>query len=386
MKRVLQIGLPIVFIVIGVAAFNVMKSMMASAEKSDFAAAVAAVEVVTVNAEDRRAVIEATGTIEASSRVDLVAQVAGQITWVAKGITPGARVKAGEVIAKIDDRDYRAAVTQARSSVDAAELDLQLEENRGRQASREYELLGRDADSPLARREPHLQSAKARLESSEASLTTANLNLERTRLKAPFNAIITSESLDKGKYAAPGGPLATLIGTDQFRVRVSVPVERLRYLDVPADKTGKGSPAVIRQTLADGQVLEVDGYVRRMLGELDPETRTAGVLVAIDEPFDRPEGELPILPGAYVTVQLEGPPVPGTYEVPRNAVFRGDQVWVADPEDKLSRRQIDVLWGTSTHVYTREGLEDGDRVIVTPLSLPIEGMDLDVQVPVAEAR
>lgn len=386
MRRVLQIVLPFAFVLGGLAIFLGLRALTAPAERSNTGPAPTQVEVAVMAAGEHRAVLHASGSVEPAQRVDLVAQVPGRVVRVASGLTPGLRLDKGDLIAAIDDRDYRANVVQARAAVEAAQLDLQLEENRGAQAAREFELLGATPKGPLASREAQLGLARTRVESAEAGLTTAELALERTRLVSPFNGYVAAESLDVGQYVAPGAPVATLVGTDRFRVRVSLPARQIPLLQIPELGDAEGSPAVVRQRLGDGRVIEAEGYVLRMLGQLDEQTRTAAVLVAIDDPWDVPTGTLPILPGAYVDVEILGRTMPGLHEVPRVALADGDQVWIADPEDRLASRTVEVAFGTPDHVYVRSGLQDGDRVVVTPLSLPVTGLPLQVQDTVAEAN
>ncbi|MCB9666246.1 MAG: efflux RND transporter periplasmic adaptor subunit [Alphaproteobacteria bacterium] len=386
MKRILQIALPFVFVALGVAVFVAMRLSVGGAEKKEAAPPVASVEVVVVAPETHRAVVEASGTVEASARVDLVAQVSGRIVEVADGLTPGLEVRKGQVLARIDPRDYRANVTQAEAAVAAREVELELERARGRQARTEAQLLGAESTpSALTRREPQLALAEANLASAEATLATARLNLERTALTAPFDAVVSAENLEPGALVGPGAPVATLLGTDRYRVRVAVPVQALAWLELPDAKGHRGASAAIQQELGDGSVLRQDGYVLRRLGELDAESRTASLLVAIDDPLDVPADTLPILPGAYVRVQLQGRAVESVVRVPRSAVVDGRTVWVASPEDTLARRTIDIAWGDPDHVYAAKGLVEGDRVVVTPLPIPIEGMPLDVRDTVADA-
>jgi RND family efflux transporter MFP subunit len=376
MNRALQIGLPIVILLAGFAAARAMSSMAATASPADVAPAPLAVQVLTMQSAVHDTVVQASGTMQPAAQIDLVTQVPGRVQAIAPGLTPGARFKEGELIARIDARDYEANVAQARSAVANAELNLALELSRAQQAGREQELLGQASDSPLARRDPQLTAARAALESAKASLSIAELNAARTRLVAPFDAIVISESLDVGQYIAPGAPVARLIGTSRFRVRVALPVHELALLDIPDLNATEGSPAIVRQRLYDGSSLQVEGFVLRALGELDPQTRTGGVLIAIDDPLGQAGDRIPILPGAFVDVEIRGAYEQPTMKVPRVALDRGENVWIADAEERLQRRAVKVAWGDATHVYVTEGLAEGDRVVVTPMALPVEGLAL----------
>jgi hypothetical protein len=124
----------------------------------------------------------------------------------------------------------------------------------------------------------------------------------------------------------------------------------------------------------------------RLLGELDADSRTATLLVAIDHPLDVPEGQTPILPGAYVDVTLQGRTLERMATVPRQALQEGRWVWLASPDDKLIRREVTVGWTDADTAYVSAGLTEGERVITSPLALPVEGMPLAVQPAAATPR
>ncbi len=387
MRRVLQIALPFVFVLASVGVVVVMVRALSEEAEVDAVQMRRTVEVMEVATGTHAARVEVGGTVEADQQVDLVPQVQGEIIRIADGLAPGLPVRRGQRLAQIDDRDLTANLAQAEANLAQARLNLSLEEGRASQATREWELLGESPPTGgLALREPQLAAARAAVDSAEAAVRTARLNVERARLTAPFDALVVSESLDVGQLVGPGAPVARLIGTDRFRVSVSVPVADLRWLSLPDGDGDGGSEATIVQALGDGTTLTATGRVTRLGGQLDPQTRTASLLVVLDDPLVRPEGQLPILPGAYVRVTLLGAPQPNLVQLPRVALQDGDVVFLADAEDTLRRREVTVAFSTRDHVYISDGLSAGDRVITTPLSLPVEGLSLDVQQAVASTN
>jgi RND family efflux transporter MFP subunit len=373
-SSIAKVVLPFLLLVAGI---GMARGMIASKKKAEKAAPesrISAVEYVTVEAGSPIARVESTGIIEGDRQVALSALVSGEVVWVAEGLDPGGRFASGAALLKVDPRDYEVAVSQERSRVRQAEVEFELETQRQATAAREWELLGggKDgADSPLALRKPQFDLAERNLESAKASLQRAQLNLERTRLVAPFNAMVLQENAEKGQLLAPGASVVTLVGTDRFRVRVSVPVDKLSSIAIPG-VTGKvGSAARVRQDLGSGDPIERDGRVIGLAGQLDPQTRTAELYVGIDDPLDA--GGLPMLPGAFVTVSIDGLPIEGAIAVPRDAITGGDSVWTLTADDTLARAQVTIAWRGEEEAYVTEGLTDGARVVTTPPSLPIEG-------------
>jgi len=332
------------------------------------------VRVSTALVTDAPRSVEARGVVVPARQVTLMPQVAGQITRVSPELIPGGRVAKGDTLISIDSRDYGAAVAEAEARVQKARLDLALEEGRSTVAAKEWKTLGStSADSSLALRAPQLATARLGLVAAEAGLTRAKLALERTRIRAPFDAVVITEQVDVGQVVGPGSPVATLVGTDALWVTVALPVDKLSALAIPQATGELASPATIRQTLGDGTQVVRTGEVLRLVGQLDPQTRNAQVLVRIDAPMQADaEGHL-LLPGAYVDVLLEGPPLPGAVTIPRTALRDGDVVWTVK-DGLLDRRVVKLAGGTTDTVLIRSGLTEGAQVVTSGLALPRAGM------------
>ncbi len=339
------------------------------------------VEVLQVQLVQLPAQVRASGVVEPARQLTLSPEVGGRVVRTAPDLLPGARFAAGELLVALDARDYRLAIEQQQSALRQAELELELELGRQRTALREWELLGdgRDAsEAALALRAPHLASAEAALEAARAGLEKARLDLERTTLRAPFNVVVADEQVEQGQVVSPGSPLATLYGSDRFLVNLSLPLERLALVDVPGFNAQQGSPALVVQRLGEATQAERSGRVLGLAGELDAEARTARLLVAVERPLEVTDGDLPLLPGAFVEVWLTGRGQQGVAVVPREAVFDGEGAWVLDDEDRLARRRLQLSWSDAEQVYATTGLTEGERLVLTPPPLAVEGMQVRV--------
>jgi RND family efflux transporter MFP subunit len=291
---------------------------------------------------------------------------------------PGARFLAGEVLAHIDPRDHQAMLEQARSNTQRAELELALETGRGEVAQREWEMLNQDGSEPteLALRAPQLALAEQNVVAARGALTQAKLNMQRTRLTSPFNAVVVSESIDLGQVVGPNTVVATLVGTDQLWVTVSLPMSEVDVLQFRS-RDGQGSRATVLHRLAGGHIIEHIGEALQLGGALDPQTRLAQITVAVANPFDTSDGQIPLLPGSYVEVIFDGLVANQVIRVPRSALYDGDQVWINNG-GKLAARNVQISGGDAESVLTAGGLQTGDELVVSALSLPIEGMPVQV--------
>ncbi len=358
-----------------------MVSSAETAEKEPPVIVAPLVEVVTIEHATIPAQIVGTGSVEPEREVTLSAEVSGRLTKIDDALVVGGRVKAGAFLARIDGHTYDLAVRQQSSQVAKARADLELEKGRGQVAEREWKILEKDMPgrkrSALALREPQLEAAEVALESAKASLDRAKFDRSRTRVSAPFNATITKESIEVGAYVAPGAQLATLVGTDAFRVRVSLPLEDLALIHVPGLHGTLGSKARVIQDLGSRSI-EREGTVMRLVGELDPESRTAQVLVEVLDPLDPPEGELPLLPGAFVRVEIDGKQAEDVAAVPRAAVSEGNRVWVVAKDNTIAPRDLEIAWTDATTVYATAGVEDGERLMLTDLPNLVKGMEVRI--------
>lgn len=339
-------------------------------------AAVPQVDIVTVSPSDRPVVIRASGTVRPSRQVGVVPEVSGRLVWVRDGLRAGTRLGAGEVFARVDRTTYEAQLAADRQRLLQAELELELERGRGAVSEREYALLrpeGEAASEELVLRRPQLALAEATVEAARASLARSERDLARTRLTAPFAGVVLSESVEEGQVVAPGAVALTLAGTDTVDVLVDLTLEDIGYLELPGVDGAEGSSATVYQSTG-GQRLSYTGRVVELVGQLDPQTRRAQVIVEVASV----PGELSLQPNAYVDVDLHGQTVPGAVALPDSTLVDGRRVWTVDADDKLQAREVEVAWREEGRVVLRGGLQAGDRVVSSPLVFPVDGQPVVV--------
>jgi RND family efflux transporter MFP subunit len=381
MKRVaLHVVLPLLVLALGaMGARSIMRSV-GSTESTDAPDYVPTVEVVAAMPYEGRAYVEGSGIVEAEREAALSPEVSGRVKQVSDALAEGARVQQGDVLLRIDDSRHRLALRQQRAQVKRAELDVEVERSAGEAARREWAVSGREPPPDarrIALRVPQLELAEASVEAARAALATAKLDVDRTVLRAPFNATITTKAVERGDFVAPGTVVARLVGTDRFLARVAVPVEELPLV-LEAMSGGAPARAVVAQRLDQQTVIERSSTVLRVASELDRDSRTAQVLLGIEHPLDPPDGEKPLLVGSFVTARIEGPALPGAVTIPRRALVEGNRVWVVDAEDRLLRRTLTVAFGDDDDVIATAGVSPGDRVVITTMTQPLEGMRVRV--------
>lgn len=338
------------------------------------------VEVLPAEVRSERAVVEAMGATIPAREISLEPEVAGRVVEVSPDFAPGGRIAQGELMLRLDPRDYELTLRQRESDLARARAALQLEQGNQSIARQEFEVLGeaiRDEDRDLVLRKPQLDSALAEVAAAEAALGEARLALARATLRAPFDALVRARSIELGARVAPGTPIATLVDTSAYWVELSLPVSLLRFVSLPGGAGQPGSPVRITDPSAWGPGVAREGRVIRLLGDIEPEGRMARLLVLVPDPLAlRPEnaGKPALLVGAYVRGEIEGMALDGVVSLDRALLRDGDRVWVMNAKDELEIRQVELAFRGNEHVLVASGLAPGERIVASELSSPVEGM------------
>lgn len=389
MKRAVQIILPLALLASGALIAAVLIWTKPTAAKEPPQREVISVQVDKARVVDKDLVIEAFGTVIPARRLDVQSEVRGRVIRVAPDFSRGGLVEKGQLLVKVDPRDYQAAVVQAQARLEQAQVALQVEKGNKAVAEKEFALaegLGRPEGEArdLALREPQISSARAQVESAREALQQARRRLEDTSIRAPLNALVQKGSVEVGELVSPGTPLVTLVGTDTFWVEVSVPLEKIEWFDIPQVNAASGASVTVALQIGQRQSAMRTGRVLRMLSGLDPQGRMARLLVEVDDPLGIDEQErrirdYPLLLDAYVRVEIAGRPLLDVVAVPRGALFEEDHVWVVGQRSQLHRRKLDIVWRGEDEVYAASGLKDGDRIVVGRVEEAVEGLVVEIR-------
>ena len=327
--------------------------------------------------------VTGTGSVQADRQVALSAEVGGRIVWVSPRFVNGGSFEADEPLVRIDTTDYVNAVAMARAEWTARKVDALMAREESSVARREWERLqARESalDPPeegelgvMLFREPQVRMADAAVEAAKARLDDALARLDRTTIRAPFSGQIVSKQAEQGQVVAPGLVLASFHSTDAGEVAVSLRPSQASLLeDVHTLGSNRTLKATIRPSISNGPVW--NARVVRSEGTLDPATRTLRVVARVDRPLRQ---DPPLLFGSFVSVDIEGRSLDGTVQIPREALREGDHVWVME-EGSLSIRQVKVLAEEEGRVFLTSGVESGESVIVSSLSVVTDGMSIRV--------
>lgn len=379
MKKWIKYLAPIAVIGLGVAIFALLHIAKPEPEKKTESPRSLSVFVEQVEQEDMDLRVSTSGEVRASTRVDLVAQVAGRIDNISPEFVEGGMVEPGVPLVTIEDTDYRLALTQARVRVAEAERGVQQALADADVARKQL----RDAASasPLALKEPQVAEAEARLAAANADLEQANLNLGRTRITLPFKGRVISRAVDVGQFVSPGTKLGRAFATDKVEVRISLSDSQLAALGLPIGfvaSEGDEVPVNLSSEVA-GREHFWHGKLVRLDASIDPRTRMLYGIVKVDSPYDVNVSQhgMPLAVGLFVKAEVVGQRVSEALVIPRDGLRAGDKVFLVNSKGRLEIREVSVIHSSASKAVISSGIEAGEKVIVSSIRNPIEGMALE---------
>lgn len=327
---------------------------------------------------DTKMHLQAMGSVVPAQEVELRPEVSGTVVMIAPPLTPGGLLRAGELMVRLDQREYALEVKKSEIAVQSAEADLAMEQGQQVVAREELQMLLREENNiqlktDLALRKPQLLQALAALESARANLEQAKLDLERTELRAPFNALVTELSVNVGSQVSSSTAVATIVGTDAYWVEVALPLDWVDRLDWNQDG---GVPVKVRPQSGGGAW---EGRLMRLSGTLKDETMMAKGIVVVEDPLHpREKGLKPLILGEYVSLEMETAPLNNVFSLPREALREGSTIWVVE-NGELRVRQVTPVGKDEEVVYLDAGLREGEQVVVAGLSTAVDGMRVQVE-------
>jgi len=344
------------------------------------------VQTIPLVAGTRSVAVSAEGTVVPSRKVLVKPQVTGQVIWQSESITLGGHVKAGDELIRIDPKDYELALAEVQSTLEQARFEREVESGRQVIAEREWNELQSDLDMAevnrsLVLRKPHLRRADALMEKARNDIEIAELQLSRTVIPAPFNAMVVTESVEVGQLLSPGSEICELVGTDEFWIQATVLFSELKWVQFPQD--GKpGAEAQVILDAGDGGFVVWKGRVIRLLSDLSPLGRMARLLVSVTDPLNIRQssgGKLPLLLGSFVEVKIEAGELEDTLTIPRAALREGNRIWVVGDDHLLRILPATVLWRETETLLISNNVEKGDQLIVSDLRVALPGMEVTPQ-------
>ena len=338
------------------------------------------VRVAEVRSESVQLFIESQGKAQAARQASLSSNVQGPVAWVSPSLEPGAYVKAGEPLLRLELADFETAVARSRATYEQASAEAEFA---AADLARITELAAKRlaSESELQNAERAATVTSARLADAEAALEQSELDAERSILRAPFNAVVASRDVELGQFVNRAQSVAVLFDADSVDVRVPLAIRQLGYLDVPMGFRGEfesvQAPRVELVGSYGGKQYIWEGKLLRTEATIDPNSNTVQSIIRIEQPTADLGGEtIPLPIGLFVEARIAGKLVEDIISLPRSAIRNNSQVLVVDAENKMYYRDVDIFRLEQDRVLISGGLVPGEKICTSPIQAVVDGMSV----------
>lgn len=347
------------------------------------------VQFITVKPERLRMDIRSQGRVMAQTEIDLVTGVSGNIIKISPVFVSGGFFKKGELLVSIDPAEYDLRVAQAQARVMEAQYQLTREKAESEQARDEWKHLGQGEPNQLSLRIPQLKEKSAKLVAEQEELKNARLLRQRTEIRAPFNGRVRNKEVGVGQYLSSGAVLGRIYNSDLAEVRLPLSTHELAFIDFPdlPDRSQSKKGTKVKLTASyQGQQHTWLGYIVRSEGVIDLDTGMVVVIAQVSDPFglgakksglsgvESPPVTLPV--GLFVEAIIEGQWLDDLITLPASALFKDSRVAIIDSHNRLRFSKVEVVRREREQVIIKAGLNAGERVLVSGLHHPIEGIEV----------
>ena len=231
MKKWAQITAVFIVGLIGILVFYSLVATKPVAETVQRQAVLSTVEVWLAEPTEHQVVIESQGVVEPVHVTDLASEVGGRVKFLSPEFEVGQRFQEGQVILEIDSSDYEAIQAKANSELAEAKLYLIKERALSQQASRDWEALGKGKDpNDLVLRKPQLETALARVVAAKAALEKSERDLERTKIRSPYESKIKNTNIELGSLLSPGTTIGSIYSADKYEIRLPVSIKAVAII------------------------------------------------------------------------------------------------------------------------------------------------------------
>ena len=389
-SNTLKYLLPVAVIAVALLSAKFIGANKPEPEVRDTQVSMAKVDATRLSRTRYPVVIRSQGLVQPTLANTLVPAVAGTVIDINDAFVVGGTFASGDILLEIDPQDYEIALKQAQANLAQADAQLLEQEALADQAKVEWQSMGRRGKpSPLNLRVPQLAAASANRDAALAQVRQAELDLERTRVVAPYNGMVSERLVDPGQFVARGAPVGTIHSTHAVDIRLPLSNRQLTYLNMPSSMSPSSmspssmSPSSMSDSGASVAAPNVElsasigtsqqlwtGSLIRAEG-IDATTQQLNVIARIQDPYT--QSDRPLRVGQFVQALIEGQVLEDVFVIPRAALREEREVLVIDKNDEIQRRAVVVAWSDDDVAAIRDGLEEGEVLVLTPMSTVSDG-------------
>jgi RND family efflux transporter MFP subunit len=383
MNRIqLKLLLTIITLVLGISGAMLLVKFKTKAISKPSERKLPNVKVLNTKTSSHTFKIVSQGTALPRTTILLISEVSGKVVSVSDKFNAGKFFQKNDLLLEIDPRDYELSLAQARLKVAQANLRLQMEEKEATVSSKEWKLLNQGEPTGLQAREPQLAEARATLDAAKATEESALRNLDRCRIRAPFDGMVSKANVRPGQFVSAGIQLGEIFATDVSEVRLPLSTSDLSFINLPKPNKPLNidkAPKVILINKVGEESQEWMGSIVRSEENVDPINRMVYVVAKVDDPYSlKSNNKAPLRQGTFLKATINGRTAKKIIAIPRTALRGKDRVWIAE-DGKLIYRKVKPVYLDENLAIISEGIDSNEQIIVSLLAGVIDGMGIKIE-------
>ena len=374
---------PIFIIIFGLAICSILIFTKPVAKPEEIKRIPPIVQTEILSPESISMAIVSQGTVIPRTESQIYPEIAGRVIYVSPKLYEGSSFKKGDVLLKIDPKDYELSIKSAEANLAAAKTNYSIAKAESESAQEEWDKIGSGKATDLTLKKPQLAQAKSSVEAAEADLERLNRNLEKTEIKAPYDGLVRKKNIDIGTVIAPGYLLASVYATDYIEVKLPIPDEDLIFLDIPLDGSGIDSdnqPTVLFKGIFGGKEITWEGSIVRMEAEIDPKNRMAILIGRVSKPYDISKHEIPLRVGQFVEAEIVGKKFKNIYKINRDLIRNNNEVAIIDKADStIDFKAVNIIRYIDDIAFIDKGINSKTPICLTTLDVMYKGMKVQLK-------
>ena len=409
----------VIVLIIAVALAKFLISLKKEPEKKEIINNPVSVKVIMAKPVSKVMTVEEYGTVKPRKLVKITAEVSGRISYIHPSFIEGGEIEKGQVLIRIDQRTYKlnrqtgkVQIRQAKTDIEQLKQDIANLKNDIKLSSANLKLVEKElkrtkalsenqfaSKNSLDRAEKLYLQAKIQFQnlSNRLSLTDtlmeqkinaldmanvdfqkADLALEKTSIVSDFDGFILNKSAEIGEYINPGQIMGSIYEKGNLDVDVRIPLENLRWIESFFEEGKTPKAKVTMANIDKMQPFVWDAEVVRIKASIDETTRTLPMTLEIRKPELKLKNIFELKPGAFVKCSIIGETYKDIFVLPRYLLKRENILYTIN-SGHLKMKKVGILRKFEDEIYVDNGLNSGDKIIVSPLPGALDGMELKIK-------
>ncbi len=378
-KNYLSKFYPIIIVTIGVLICSLLIKCSPEVKPEEVVRIIPMVDSKSLEKTSIDIIIDSQGTIIPRTESQLYPEIRGEVVYVSPKLDEGSSFNEGDILLRIDSRDYELDIKAAEASLDDAKTALSIAQAESNFEREQWELSNSGNASDLRLKIPQLKKAESTVEAAEANLEKLKRNLEKTAIRAPYDGLVRKKNVDRGTVIGPGYLIANIYAINYVEVKLPIPDEDLSFLDIPLDGSQinkSNQPLVMLKGSLGGKNIEWEGKIVRMEAEFDPKSRMAILIARVSDPY---KYKFPLRVGQFVEAEITGRNYNNLYIIDRELIKNNNQVITINKIDStLKYEDINVLRYVDDTALINGGLPDEVSICITNLDIMYDGMKIRI--------